>query len=131
MRMRGIILSSVTSVAVRVSYLSTLSHADADTDRQTYMTKLIVAFLNFANFTGRTHCVENLAKANRYSRGSFLLCGGLLILAEDKGRITDSITPHADLPSITFLLRVSHLVAFCSSVRADCHNHCASGNTFY
>ena len=89
---------------------------DGRTDRQTYMTKLIVAFRNFANFTGRTQCVENLAKANRYSRWYFLLCGGLLILAEDKERIPDSITPITVLPSITFRLRVSHLAAFCSTV---------------
>ena len=79
------------------------------TDRQTCLTKLIVAFRNFANFSGRTQCVEGLAKANRHSGGYFLLCGGLLILAEDKGRIPDSITPHTHTQS--FLQ--SHFVCAC------------------
>jgi len=72
------------------------------TDRQTCLTKLIVAFRNFANFSGRTQCVEGLAKANRHSGGYFLLCGGLLILAEDKGRIPDSITPHTHTHNPSF-----------------------------
>ena len=59
---------------------------DGETNGQTDIhQKQIVALLNFANFSGRTQCVEDLAKANRYSGGHFLLCGGFFILAEDKG----------------------------------------------
>jgi len=126
-------LSGCTIFVHIISCGRTYGQTEGQTDRQTYIKKLIVAFRNFANFSGRTQCVEGLAKANRYSGGYFLLRGGLLILAEDKGRIPDSITP------LTQSFLQSHFVCACRiSQRSaalcdcgDCHTHCASGSTFY
>jgi hypothetical protein len=65
-----------------------------------------------------------LTNVNLYSRGCLLLYSGFLILAEDKGRIPDSITPytHTHKPTHTHthtLAPFSHVprMSLCASAR--------------